>query len=707
MLPLALLAPLLPMVMAAPGAAGQGLDLEPPPELPAIEPEASAAAALAATLEEEAARLVERGGGDAGWRAAVNLRVLAADLLAAGARVGPEASPAVLAGLTLARARESIDASLARLERPAGEAIDPQAQRVQAALERFNQATLGPELRVTPAAHLDADLARILAPLLDALSEAGGPGTAWPTRAQVERQAAPAPVPAVVELRRRGSDAPLSEATRGELMRILGYLERGERFEELRPQVLDCRGVVAGALEAAAALGEATWMSGSARAEGQQQFHAGLVRFADPVTRAQGRERLRHLDQAGRLVRRITAMTAAGVTNLEALQAALLSAISADDTGPAASRLRLLRGVIDDMERFRELSASEPPRGEFTQQQRELERLYRQAERALLDHLATVVDDPAPLADPALSSLVTEHHQYREDVERVARMSEWMATIGLIDARAGPGITAQARRLARWLVDPSRRPDAVRLLDELQRQLAMFYPLPFEREIGGAEEAAIAFTGGRHLEYIAVIHQRRALWARAWAEGQASGPAADAMLLLWRLNRTMQDAAAAPGAMAEGALLNRWGAWEMDGPLLARLLEALPNRLKVAAASAIDGDEVGLRRQVERIEQDAPLARLTGRLVEALGPALRDGQVASGLAQVAGGPGEEAWSGERRIELASVCRYAWEESQARSKGDQALAEALSRWINALARALLADLGDGPVAIPTLPALGQP
>jgi hypothetical protein len=141
------------------------------------------------------------------------------------------------------------------------------------------------------------------------------------------------------------------------------------------------------------------------------------------------------------------------------------------------------------------------------------------------------------------------------------------------------------------------------------------------------------------------------------------------------------------------SVLNRWAALDLPRGLLRRSATDLPNRLKLATAAAVRRETESLKTQLDRMDRDASVAKLIGRLSLILGPALAhhpDGAL-SVLGQTAYAPTPEAWMIEQRHDLARFCRSAVEADFAWAQGRQGDAAALQAYVDALAETLLAQM----------------
>jgi len=712
-----------------PPVRAQVLDLpmvvEPPPLDASSYP-----AALIGTLEDEIARLIGAEPGTVGSarlvnRASINVRLIAADLLGAGDKAGREGSAAVVAGFRLARGRARIDGSLRNLvelgrridaaDAPVDSATTDRFRRAVRAVETFNDlaVALAPVVRpIDEPADLDHNVAAVLAPLADAVGAiqhtavvshwvpAGAVPPAFAmTAAGITVAAGTAPLPESFEqLRRRLGATTMRPATRAALEIIVDRLERGAAFPDWQPYIEVYRRLVQQVLDLADALAGATWLDETSREAYAERMHLAVTLFEDKQTRDRGRRQIDRLATLQPIIDRISNLARHRVDLAPIKEAFGAAGAMIEDAStmeiPQASLARFAL-VLDRMIGFRELGKADLPR-ELATINRPLERAYLRAEKTLLDELVTLATDPRAASDPPVGTLLADQQQYLEDLERIRRVPVWVDTIRLIRPRAGGAFEAVVRKHCRRLLDPNRRPDAIRELDRFEAQLRLFYPLPLEVSLRRAEPEVILATGGLHERLVAVINDQRQAWADAWAAGKAGGDAADRLRLLARLTQTMSDTVEALRLGAEATGLNRWAAWEMAPGVLRRTMSDLPNRLKLATASAIEGDDDALRRQLDRIDRDAPLARLVGRLAFVLGDALSglpQGAV-SILGQAIHPPPPDAWMLDSRRDLTDLCRYALEREHARTTGRDELAEQLGVYVNTLAERILEVIGDG-------------
>ena len=691
---------------------------------------------LIGTLERE---IAERLGQERGatpieklaLQASVNIRVMAADMLGTGDRaVGSAGSGAILAGLTLAQGREAIDDAMhefvalsKRLEQSSHIAPDDQ-QRLRTAIDSirlFNERAVANagDLRTTEITALDGALASLLAPLADAVTaiERASPRNHWISTALIK------PTPAMTvalpstdadaakpsrtlpQIRAELATLSLREDTKAELDGIIDFLERGSAFPELRPQVDASLHHIAQVADLLRSLEAATWLDEESRANYLDRLHLGIVLFKDPRTRDRGQRYLDRLEASHIIIDRITALIPLKV-RIDAIREAFLSMDNmVEDPAQAdvaQSQLRRLEIVLARMLAYRDLGKADLRR-DLTVVERQLDLHYQQAEKRLLTEIEMLTTNPGALADPAFASLMQDQQNYLSDVQRVRTLPAWVETMRLVDPDSAGPFHQQTRKMATWLLDTNRRPDALQAMEQFEQQLGLFWPLPFEAELRSAAPAALEATGGMHEQLLRVIDSTRRDWARAWANGDAGSAEANELLLLHRLLQTMADTAHVLDHSTAPVALNRWAAWELSAPALARSASDLPGRLKLATHAANEERFDALAQQLSEIDRDAPVAKLLGRLAQVVGPGLADlPDTAIGpIAELTLPPPRDAWWLRKRDELATLCRYINEAEYARSTKRGELLEELTIFVNSRAEDLLAELGERRSKIPTL------
>lgn len=694
--------------------------------------------------------------------ASINIRMIASDLLASGDRAGKDGSIAVLAGLRLARGRGAIDSALSKLldlppasqpaETPGAVAGDKAAAGLESILRSirvFNDSVEALERQAHPFDGHDPD--EILPAVFKHLAQAIGeleqspiashwiPARSVNIKAPASDRAATIssdrPELSLEAIAARLPDAPLLPQARDDLADIIDFLRRGEQFTELQPRIDQYRSVVQAVLELADLAAQAAWLTDRDRQAYSGRIAHAVALFKDPKTRDAGRSMIGRLNRSRAVIEHIGALAQAKV-EVKAIAGALSAAeMMIDDevqSDAGRQQLALLAQILERMVAYRHLPAANL-KGDLRSVERDLHKSYRKAEEALLKQIGSMAANAHPMSDPAFTTLLSDHKQLLADLQRVREVPAWVQAIAAIDHGSSDLFQRQILKISRWLLDPNRRPDAVAAMDQFQQQLNLFAELPFEKQLRAADPTAIAASGGLNEKLIAVISQQRQKWAQAWSEGNSSGEAGNWMMNLYRLTRTMAEAdevvrAAGPPEPPEsgipdsgvpelhipglpglpgvpgGEILNRWPAWQLDPATVARPMADVVNRLKLATAAAVGGDEAGLAQQLERMDRDAPLAKLVGRLSGLLREdlsALPQNEAAAIMGQIVFPAMPGAWMLDHQRELADVCRYAAEQQYAAAAGRKESADAMNQYVNAVANRLLVILGERRGKLPSI------
>jgi len=547
-----------------PDAAAQRFDLDAAAGPPALGLDTYAADCVR-KLEQEMVGLADQASnapapaGDV-LRASLGARWLAVTLLERADRGAAAGSLDFIAGFRLYRGRNDLDELL-------NTALEPRDDGgAAAALRRFNDRleVLSRELPTDQDDDLDDQLGTLLRPLADAVGALSpgpvtnhwvpadditrGPGLAPPASAGIDEL--------LQQIETQINTTELTEQTAHELRRITQFLRRGAAFAEYQPAVeRDCQ-LLADVLDLAGAAGRAGWLD-ERREIYRQEIQEAVMLFGDSVTRGEAETRLRRLAAERHAIERISTLSQntgapvgkpgtsrprprAATIDVETLRTAFLAATagSAEQDDSGRSMETLVR-VLDGMIAYRDMAEPELA-PELRRVWRKLDGAYAASERAVIAKLPVLVGRPDALSDPALVSVLGDHTQYLEDLERLAKVPQWVDTVRFISPRGAGPFSGHVRKLAGWLTDPGRRPQAVRGLGEIERQLADFYPMPFEQALRRGDRPAIVATGALQEQLADRIDQERRRWAEAWGDDSASVTAAR-MRLLHRLTKIMAD----------------------------------------------------------------------------------------------------------------------------------------------------------------------
>ncbi len=637
----------------------------------------------------------------------IKFRNVAARLLDQGDRSGPAGSTMVLAGMRLARGRADLDELLDRLS-SSPEGLQP----ARAALGRFNSATVVWSTEPDPedSEGLDTALAAHLAPLAEAvrLLAPGETVNHWLTNGEVRARAGETDTATLQEmlgvLVAMASTTELPDDGRDALQRTTRFLQRGSDFQEFRPRIRDYTRLLTEVLGLAADVDRAVWLDLDQRSRCRAIITAAIVRLSARETRDDGARRLRRLADSRDVVRHISVLydvareAAPGrsrsrtpALDMEPVTRAFGAIVTAAGEPAPGDRPQVdrLEGILDRMIAYRELETPALTR-DLRHSWRKLHDGYRRTERAIVEALPRLTTSPDALADPALASLVSDHRQYLDDLQRLEALPRWLETIRQTAPRAAGPFGGRVRRIISDLGDQARRQQAIEALDDLDRRMRSYFPMPFEARLIDGDRAAIIATGGLTGQLAAEIDRQRRDWAGAWGAGNERD-IQQRLDMLRQLTLIMATSAPLLERGLDADLLNRWAAWELDAMTIARLVGDLGSRLKLASTAAIEGDDSSLGEQLDRIR--APEAALLSALLETLQApisTLPSGPL-SIMGQSISPPTPDAWMLGHRRELADLCRYTMELEYARTTGRGQLAEALSTWVAGLAGTLLNEI----------------
>ncbi|MBL9121052.1 MAG: hypothetical protein JNL80_14175 [Phycisphaerae bacterium] len=713
----------------------QTLDLDAAPPLPRLRGE-SVTLSVTTVLKEEIEELERplEGVKDplalAIRSARLEMRRLAFHLLAKASSGSGPSDLLALHGFRIADVRRRVDVRLERVLEgsgltPAGE-IRPlsvrEKDRVLRLLVRFSERA--PKAFATAAledlVQLDAAVAVALQSLIDALAimeERGSGddlGSGWPTADELVANggiARPLPI--------SGSDtdpcdpalrAGVGPATQAALDSLCGGAS-GSAVGDLSGRHDEI--LAAARLSRAAA--SATWLDTNERAALDQRA-AALANAAD----GPGGSAVLVGAQAGLIAARNRLALAEGSrpSDLKALDAAVRWALFPSiERGVALSDspeelARILSRITESvgLGAIARVDEAREPAKELRTAIRDAERRYAKAEAATWTRLERMLKDEDALTNPEHTGLVREQREALRDIDRILGSQALIDSIGGVRPQAARGLSVRMKSIIRWLGEPSRRNDAILTFDTLAQHVRLFLPMPFERDLREHTDEALAFTAGKADELIQLIELSRAQWADAWATSNATGPESRRMVLLHRLLRTMADLSQSggPGDRDSVAALSRWGGFHATKAALAPALVDVAALTQIATSAALAGDDAKLARDLDRIERDAPLTRLVGRLSRDLDAwlATRPIEVLGQLVAVREPPPEGAWGLRLRARIAAILRTARELDFARRAGRSEDEKILMEHLSRLAQGTLDAMGAERSPLPSLPQLDE-
>jgi len=279
-------------------------------------------------------------------------------------------------------------------------------------------------------------------------------------------------------------------------------------------------------------------------------------------------------------------------------------------------------------------------------------------------------------------------------IERLARFPDYTARASIVDVTASDLFQARLRRSSQEILEHAKRPAAEEALRALSQGMTRYYPIPGEEILNRTDALVNTMTGGQQDRLRTLIYEAREEWINDWAEAYARGEGAGKLDLMCELLRAMRDGTEVVSLGGSVGSLNHWAAWELPDTLLARGVQDLPNRLRLASSALVAGRGRQCREQIDAIDRDLPLVQLIGRLSVLLAKPFsgKEDGLAAALRQMTMRPGEDAWLLHRRHDLGLLCRYALETDHARMTGqDETRIDDMQAYVNAIARDILLEL----------------
>lgn len=668
-----MLAALVPLLLT-PTAPAQLLDLgDPAPPDPDF---GSPALDAAAYLESQARRVGRATAPGADARAAV--RSLAAALLRHGSVLADRGSAHVLAGRTLARGLDEIDAVIA--DASASGALDD----VALGLLAIDLGRLADEPPDEPAA-LDRRLRNALAPLTNHLGPA-------PAHAGWRHVDPPEPRQA---LRTLAAIAATSDhAAFADTAALLQRAVASPAFARSADHA--ARRIV----RAHAALSVERTLSGPDR-------DAVAARFLDAAASLTGVDPAageRELDRLALLASALAATDALPQSNVQKHARAVLVDALRGDPSPSTAALTAYLAAT-------ELIAQDPPPDDdrLVRQLRVPWRaLQREAGATAADltlRLSALLTQPDPMTDPAILSALGARRRALDALDGLLDLNAFLAVPTPGPARPRPApqrrrLADRALRLGTLVIDGDLEARAT--LDELIEQARAFAELPGEAALVRAvtDPTADPFLTA-HPEDLRAAHEAALLdaiedarrsWSLAWTRARTARDVdaeASAMRLLADLMAALRDVRTLDAARADGSFARHWPGWELAQPaadaLADPLRSAAPGLVELAIAAA--WNELGDRLAHPLVR--SPAVRL---IVELERGAPRGGTVHVLHELGLGPPDADAWLAGWRAELASICRYAEDWYAARAAGDRARARRLHDVLDTRSARVLRAMG---------------
>lgn len=621
--------------------------------------------------------------------------------LIAQARVKPDAHHAALAGLLLASECDDIDRTLVLLgenpSRTMGDVeLEPaQVARLLALLDRFSAQPLEilNAADVTNSDELDAILLFIIDPLLQVLEVLENASIVDPWIPD-QSESAP-PLDRLNATLQKTNDASLKE--RG--TKILTQINPLLQFADLRAQAEAEGGRLADALVLSQALEEANWLAEPKAELIRARLYRSVDRWIDSTTRLQSHAELEHLAAIAQLIAATNELDNADPSS-RAMRRSIDDVVSDDVELQRPARLhartrRILRAIdaIEFATIVRTLER-QPPQRHLRSARRALDTDYKRSEREFFDRLPELVGTKDALIDPDLAGLVARQSELAEDLLLLRQSQQWSDLVQTTSPDSLKRFDAVVQNYAQHLSQPARRPNAAKQLDKMASHFEQAIQHPFIQRLQTTDEAAIRLTGGRDRELARVFREVCAELIDDWSRNSSDREGIlrfEIMIQLLNKLETLSELVDAGGSEQ----LSRWGGWllhpssgQIDPMLIA-------SRLKIAIESFLRNDLEETVRQLDQLDQTAPLALLATRIGAELGSPLLKLPESTGarIARIASVPGPQDALIAYRGDLLKLARFSWELHEART--DQRLedAEAIRAYCAAFAEQLLMDFQD--------------
>ncbi len=660
------------------------------------EPGEGRAALAVAALMEEQARAVEARDASASARVRSGARRLAAALIRAGEEAGERGSVRVLTGRTLAGRIGDLDSLLmerAALAEPTLHAVADELALLAAAVPPDD-------------GEMDRAIRDAFAPLT---TLAGAPGAAAGWFVEGERG-----LPDGSRLGRLaetlGAMADGSSVPNDTAEAVRGLAARARLAMAWPAFARSAESAAVAVLEAHAAVESLpAWATREARERLRADLQRAMVGLESGALAPSAMATLRDLRTLASIAGRLEAIDVARPGSRQAREAwvrlALADANDARRVGASPARIG---AAMDRALSLVEARAALPDETAVARQVRPALRALsdaaRDGEPRVLAVLASVLEQPDPLTDPAVVAALNAQQRAVDDVRMLVALNrllcEWAGSGAPGEApapeteprtrepapvRAMLPLAERVRVLGVDLSRPASRERALAELRTLGETAPLLFDIPGLADLAGDpdERGWHEATGGRGEAIV-----REAAAARsAWVESASSDRHADrrgvdterlrslaATLAVQRDAASYLRLVSSPSGMP--GVAQSWPGWEVS----ARGLGVLGPRVRAEAASGA----LALR-------EEAPAALLAGRLERLAAArglvARRDLLHEVGL----GPPRAGSWLADRRGALASVCRHAEEAAHAAAANEAGRAEELLRYVNDRARSLLASL----------------
>ena len=687
------------LTVLASHAYSQSLNLDSIPEFPTLT--SSSLEAIEKRLRPQIAELDRTGATEGSSRAIIDSarRTFRRIILELTQRARQDTTPSLCIGLQAERLAASVsglDATLRVLKQssiftgsPPQLLTDQMRQRALDRLSRFSGSGLELLRRsdIGTITELDSTLATALAPIVEVISiiEHRTPIDRWPTHEEISmglRQVSNRLLPITGDTIIAQADARLAKAqslpqlaANARSLRILLQAVH-DAPEQLHDAGFDAQ--ISAAVQARVLDGAAMAM----RIEDWEKA-VNTLRVAEAALRS------------ARAMQRLEEATSSRTIQPAMLRKALGNALAVESSTESTQLLDRTRSVV---ELLGTPKATEGVLRELAPSLRKVGERRLRLERQLIQLFPVFAEDSKAMQDPEISSLIAAITAANEDEDKIRSAALQIQRLTAVRPSATREFTRRIRTWCRMLGEDGNRNQGANALDVVSQSFQRYMPMPFESQLRNPDPAIEALTGGGAIELARRMDMLRTEWANEIALGELQGPRGHQLDLLARLGSLLEDletVAKGHGQIREALdVNNQWGAWYLPAQAIEWTARSIGPGLKVAVSDALSGEMDQLERDLDRLEQHAPPARLLGWLASRLATPMA-GTIggASGLIIASAlPPSRDAWLIRDRSRLAAICRGLLELDHANRTGAKDDAGKLTAFIVQSSRQLLEDLG---------------
>lgn len=423
--------------------------------------------------------------------------------------------------------------------------------------------------------------------------------------------------------------------------------------------------------------------------------------MGDSGAREMARDRLRAIGAMGVVAERAAALEAEGVSIVGVREALGVFASEVSGAlGSIAARDAELAIVAGAITRLVDDAAATPrsavldfkdPR--FNRAWRATVRAHAEIEQRAFELAARAARSPSLLGTPEWVSGAQALHGSRLKIERIASLGEWIAELR---GSGAPGVSGAVRAGAADRLTVIRKGfgydehrDAVlEAMAQWESMRAACEGLPGEALLRARDPRIEAVVRGRGEALVRVFDVTRNEWIGAWARAEEPQliEGEIRMARLARLGRALESIAALREPEC-AARVSAWAALRVPENALDAIQYRAESLIAEACAAAIDAQHERLGRLVDEWDAQGEAARIVAGLSAAA--MARSGwpepaEGVAGLVRTIAPPPPGAWRLEARADLAAFSVWCAELAGAAERDDRGMADAIARWLNAVA-----------------------